>query len=34
MNEELKKQIEADYQELVKRNEEVIAWMKKVGLIK
>jgi hypothetical protein len=34
MNEELKKEIEAGYQELLKRNEETLQWMKKVGLIK
>jgi hypothetical protein len=34
MNEELKKEIESGYQELMKRNEEIMAWMKQVGLIK
>lgn len=34
MNEEIKKEIEAGYQELMKRNEEIMAWMQKVGLIK
>jgi hypothetical protein len=34
MDQELKKEIEAGYQELMKRNEEIIAWMKQVGLIK
>jgi hypothetical protein len=34
MNEEIKKEIEAGYQELMKRNEEIMAWMKQVGLIK
>jgi len=34
MDQEVKKEIEAGYQELMKRNEEIIAWMKQVGLIK
>jgi hypothetical protein len=34
MDQELKKEIEAGYQELMKRNEEIMAWMKQVGLIK
>jgi hypothetical protein len=34
MNQDLIKEIEAGYQELMKRNEEITAWMKQVGLIK
>ena len=34
MDQKLKEEIEAGYQELMKRNEKIMAWMKQVGLIK